>query len=59
MKTLIHQLNVLFVNIINMIVFAIVHSSLKNFSANQWKKNIIIVSMRMGTDIEKYNLYKE
>ena len=59
MKILIHQVNVLFVNIINMIAFVIAQLNLGNFSANQWKKNIIIVSMRMGTDIEKYNLYKE
>ena len=59
MKTLVHQVNVLFVAITNMIVFVIAQLNLENFSVNQWKKNIIIVSMRMETDIEKYNHYKE
>ena len=38
-----------------MIVFVIAHLNSKNFSVNQWKKNIIIVLMRMETDIEKHN----
>ena len=59
MKTLVHQVNALFVDIINMIVFVIVPLNLENFSVNQWKKNIIIVPMRMETDIEKYNPYKD
>ena len=59
MKTLVHQVNALFVDIINMIVFVIAHLNLENFSVSQWKKNIIIAPMRMETDIEKYNPYKD
>lgn len=59
MKALVHQANVLFVNIINMIVFVIAQLNLENFSVNQWKKNIITVSMITETDIEKYNPYKK